>query len=255
MAKYDLPAMIDLALNVTGQKELYYIGHSQGTTAAFALLSERPEYNTKIKLYIALAPVTTVGYITSGIRHLAPYVADVDFLFHILGVSEFLPSTPVMKFLSEILCDTEAKFICEHIIFLLVGTDYSQLNATRLGVYVSHTPAGASTQSIIHYAQMVNAKVFQKYDFGKKGNLLHYKQPTPPQYYVENITTNVALFWSKNDKLADDKDVHLLEGKLKSCVSSTCIKLPQFNHLDFVWGIDANTLVYEEVQILMKKYS
>ncbi|PRD27383.1 UNVERIFIED_CONTAM: Gastric triacylglycerol lipase [Trichonephila clavipes] len=246
MAKYDLPAMIDLALNVTGQKELYYIGHSQGTTAAFALLSERPEYNKKIKLYIALAPVTTVGYITSGIRHLAPYVADVDFLFHILGVSEFLPSTPVMKFLSEILCDTEAKFICEHIIFLLVGTDYSQLNATRLGVYVSHTPAGASTQSIIHYAQMVNAKVFQKYDFGKKGNLLHYKQPTPPQYYVENITTNVALFWSKNDKLADDKDVHLLEGKLKSCVSSTCIKLPQFNHLDFVWGIDANTLVYEE---------
>ncbi|GFS72799.1 gastric triacylglycerol lipase, partial [Nephila pilipes] len=129
-----------------------------------------------IKLYIALAPVTTVGYMTSGIRYLAPYVTDLDFLFHILGVSEFLPSTPVMRFLSELLCDTKAKFICEDIIFLFAGTDYSQLNTTRLGVYVSHTPAGASTQSIIHYAQMVNAKVFQKYDFGKKGNLLHYNQ-------------------------------------------------------------------------------
>ncbi|GFT46195.1 gastric triacylglycerol lipase [Nephila pilipes] len=48
MAKYDLPAMIDLALNISGQTQLYYIGHSQGTTAAFALLSESPEYNKKV---------------------------------------------------------------------------------------------------------------------------------------------------------------------------------------------------------------
>jgi hypothetical protein len=28
-----------------------------GTTAAFVLLSEKPEYNQKIKLFVALAPV------------------------------------------------------------------------------------------------------------------------------------------------------------------------------------------------------
>lgn len=50
MAEYDLPAMIDYVLNTTGQKQLSYIGHSQGTTTAFALLSQNPEYNAKVSI-------------------------------------------------------------------------------------------------------------------------------------------------------------------------------------------------------------
>lgn len=49
MAEFDLPAMIDYVLKETGQKKLFYIGHSQGTSAAFALLSESPEYNEKVR--------------------------------------------------------------------------------------------------------------------------------------------------------------------------------------------------------------
>ncbi|XP_055926655.1 gastric triacylglycerol lipase-like [Argiope bruennichi] len=253
MAEYDIPSMIDLILNVTGKKNLTYIGHSQGTTVAFALLSQKAEYNEKINMFIALAPVTTVGHITSAIRYLAPFTPDVDFLFSILGVDEFLPNNIVMKYLSEILCDTKIKFICEDVIFLICGTDYSQLNATRLGVYVSHTPAGASTKSIIHYAQMVNSKKFQMYDYGSRGNMLHYNQTSAPVYHLENITTKVGLIWSENDKLADPTDIHILEKKLKNVILSTPVKLKEFNHLDFVWGIDANILVYDNVLSLLKK--
>lgn len=32
MAKYDLPAIINFIVQKTGQEQLYYIGHSQGTT-------------------------------------------------------------------------------------------------------------------------------------------------------------------------------------------------------------------------------
>lgn len=32
MAMYDLPAMIDFVLQKTGQKQIYYIGYSQGCT-------------------------------------------------------------------------------------------------------------------------------------------------------------------------------------------------------------------------------
>lgn len=32
MAKHDLPAIINIIEQKTGQKQLYYIGHSQGTT-------------------------------------------------------------------------------------------------------------------------------------------------------------------------------------------------------------------------------
>ncbi|XP_035212094.1 gastric triacylglycerol lipase-like isoform X2 [Stegodyphus dumicola] len=255
MAKYDLPAMIDFVLNTTGQKQLYYVGHSQGTTSAFALLSESPEYNKKVKLFIGLAPVTHVGNIRSSIRYLAPFTSDINFLFRLLGINEFLPSNALMRFLSAVVCETKLKIVCENIIFLLCGTDYSQLNETRLGVYVAHTPAGASSQSIIHYAQMINSKTFQKYDYGTEGNLLHYHQKTPPQYYTENITTPVSLIWSRNDKLADPEDVAILRGKLKSLVSSSCVNFDRFNHLDFVWAINAKTLVYNEVLALLKKYS
>ncbi|XP_072399740.1 lipase 3-like isoform X2 [Diabrotica undecimpunctata] len=53
---YDLPAAIDYILNTTNQSSLYYVGHSQGCTSVFVMGSERPEYNNKIKMAIALAP-------------------------------------------------------------------------------------------------------------------------------------------------------------------------------------------------------
>ena len=57
MGVYDLPASIDYVLNATSSEKLTYIGHSQGTTEFFVLLSERPEYNQKITKMIALAPI------------------------------------------------------------------------------------------------------------------------------------------------------------------------------------------------------
>ncbi|KFM74947.1 Gastric triacylglycerol lipase, partial [Stegodyphus mimosarum] len=255
IAERDLPAMIDYILNSTGQKDLFYVGHSQGTTVAFALLSEKPEYNEKIRLFVALAPVATVGYITSAISYLAPFTSEVHFLFKLLGVNEFLPNDELMKLLSEFVCDTRERFICEDIMFLFFGTDLKELNETRMAVYSAHTPAGTSTKSIVHFAQMVNSKKFLKYDYGKKGNQLNYNQPTPPEYDVLKITTPVALIWSLNDKLADPTDVGLLQKKLRSIVSSSCVSFPLFNHGDFVLAVDAPKLVYNEVLGLFQRFS
>lgn len=41
--------MIDYALLRTGQSDLHYIGHSQGTTAFFVMCSLRKEMNAKIR--------------------------------------------------------------------------------------------------------------------------------------------------------------------------------------------------------------
>lgn len=49
LGQFDLPAMIDFALLKTGQKDLHYIGHSQGTTAFFVMASLRKEMNARIR--------------------------------------------------------------------------------------------------------------------------------------------------------------------------------------------------------------
>lgn len=55
---FDLPAMIDyILLNNTDFEKIHYVGFSQGTTAFFVMASRRPEYNEKILLMNALAPI------------------------------------------------------------------------------------------------------------------------------------------------------------------------------------------------------
>ncbi|XP_042149588.1 lipase 3-like [Ixodes scapularis] len=45
---YDAPAQIDYVLNTTGSPSLIYVGYSQGTLMFFTMISERPEYNSKV---------------------------------------------------------------------------------------------------------------------------------------------------------------------------------------------------------------
>lgn len=54
MAQYDVPATIDYILNATGKGDLFIIGHSQGTTVIFAMLSEMPDYNGKVGFYYSI---------------------------------------------------------------------------------------------------------------------------------------------------------------------------------------------------------
>lgn len=60
---YDYPAIYDYVIKKTGNKGVYVIGHSQGTTATIVLLSQKPEYNKKI---IAASLMAPVGYLNNS---------------------------------------------------------------------------------------------------------------------------------------------------------------------------------------------
>lgn len=67
IAMYDYPVIFDYILNQTKQENLYFLGHSIGSTMGFIFSSLRPDYNEKIKLHLALAPLVYVNHsITLG---------------------------------------------------------------------------------------------------------------------------------------------------------------------------------------------
>ena len=62
-AKMDYPVEIDFVLDYTGFKDLFLVGYSMGTSQYFAMLSDMPEYNDKIKAGFMMAPSTfRAGY-------------------------------------------------------------------------------------------------------------------------------------------------------------------------------------------------
>lgn len=78
MAALDLPAMFDHVRHTTGQEQVHYVGHSQGTMIGFAAFSTNLTLAAMVKRFYALAPVANVGNIKSPIKALAPYSSDLS---------------------------------------------------------------------------------------------------------------------------------------------------------------------------------
>jgi lysosomal acid lipase/cholesteryl ester hydrolase len=56
LATYDVPAIIDYVLNITGHKKAACWGFSQGTAQLFAALSLYEDINRRVSVFMAMAP-------------------------------------------------------------------------------------------------------------------------------------------------------------------------------------------------------
>lgn len=66
-AWHDIPDSIEYILDVTKTARLSYIGFSQGTAQAFAALSIHPQLNSKVNVFIALAPAMSPAGLAASI--------------------------------------------------------------------------------------------------------------------------------------------------------------------------------------------
>ncbi|EFN80677.1 lipase 3 [Harpegnathos saltator] len=247
---YDTPAMIDYILDYTGQKQLFYIGFSQGTTQFWVLMSLRPEYNEKIKLMSALAPVAYMGHINGLLKSLS-YIAYVFKAFYkYTGYFEVLSSTFMLKGIGYNFCrkNMVTQPICEALVYLIGGFSNGELNHVDMATYMQFSPAGCSFKQLVHYAMGVqNPGHFQFYDYGMVSNFKRYNQITPPEYPVHKITAPVSLYIGLNDWLAPPKDVDILSKKLPNVVDKYTVTLKKLNHFDFLYGLHIRSLVYNHV--------
>uniref|UniRef100_A0A3Q1JYU6 Lipase n=1 Tax=Anabas testudineus TaxID=64144 RepID=A0A3Q1JYU6_ANATE len=251
LALKDLPAVVDYILKVSGQEQIYYVGHSQGTTIAFIAFSTLPELASKIKLFFGLAPVATVAFATSPMAKLS--VLPDFLIWDLFGKRDFLPQSDMIKWFAEHVCSKHPlSELCGNIFFILCGFDEKNLNMTRTPVYTTHCPAGTSVQNMVHWAQAVHSGKLMAFDFGPAGNMKHYNQSTPPQYRIQDMKVPTALFSGGQDTLADPKDVAVLLTQVPNLVLHQHIS--HWEHLDFIWGLDAPEQMFPSILKLLEKH-
>ncbi|KAJ7377378.1 hypothetical protein OS493_029738 [Desmophyllum pertusum] len=253
MAKYDIPAMLEHALNVSGQAQLFYIGHSQGTLVGFTGFSANPELAKKVKLFIALAPIFYLTHTAKIMRDLAFTFNPIEEFLHPLGENEFLPGRVLQELIDIGFCGEKwSEKTCYDIGEIVFGFDDSNSNMSRVPVYLSNFPAGTSFKNIIHFGQVSHSSGrCQMFDYGRKGNQQHYHQDSPPVYDVTKMTTPTAFFFGGRDTLSNATDVERLMPEIPHLKFHE--NIPRWNHVDFVFGIDAAKTMYYNIANIMKE--
>ncbi|XP_044739787.1 uncharacterized protein LOC123301120 [Chrysoperla carnea] len=244
----DIPNTIDYILARTGQKQVNYIGHSQGTTTLFVMLSEKPEYNEKIKVAFALAPVAFMENVSPSnkshsILRLVKFAKPLANLLNILKVYDLLPHNDhvVANFTERCNYNTTDSDIeyCEKLWSYVDGFNPEQNDARDIGVILTHFPGGCSVKQLLHFSQLIEKGGFKKYDFGMLKNRKIYGQNKPPAYNLSNINAPVYLMYGDKDTLSTPEDVKILHNLLPS---STLFRVDyaKFRHSDFLYAKDWN---------------
>uniref|UniRef100_A0A8C6ZVV1 Lysosomal acid lipase/cholesteryl ester hydrolase-like n=2 Tax=Nothoprocta perdicaria TaxID=30464 RepID=A0A8C6ZVV1_NOTPE len=249
MGKYDVPAELYFAMNKTGQKNIYYIGHSEGTAAGFIAFSTYHELAQRVKVFFALSPVTTCTHSTSPLVKITSLPDPL--LRLVFGCKGTMHQIEFMKGLVAQFCTSLDK-LCGRILSYIAGGNLRNMNMSRIDVYVAHSPAGTSVQNLIHWQQLKRADQFQAYDYGAKENIKKYNQSTPPAYEIEKINIPIAVWSGGDDKFADPKDMARLLPRIKKLIYYD--NFPDWGHLDFIWGLDATMKMYSKILQLITKY-
>ncbi|XP_017025457.1 lipase 1 [Drosophila kikkawai] len=240
---YDLPAMIDAILVKTGYQKLSYFGHSQGTTSFFVMASSRPEYNAKIYLMSAMAPVAFM-------RHMkAPLMGIARMGIGVFGENfELFPNSPL--YLNQCLQSSGVMKTCVRFYWQIVGKNQEEHNMTMFPAVLGHLPGGCNVKQPIHYLQLQTSDRFCQFDNDAKENQRVYGRPTPPDYRLERITAPVALYYGSNDFLSAVEDVQRLAKLLPNVVENHLYR--KWNHMDMHWGISARRTVMPRVLKVMQ---
>ncbi|NXX25266.1 LIPM Lipase, partial [Nicator chloris] len=249
MAMYDLPAMVGFILMQTGQEKLFYVGHAQGSSLGFIAFSSLPRLAEKIKLFFALAPLYTFHHARGPALKLV-FLSDLV-LKKMFGTRELVLVPRKEKVpLAEKCSREQAAELCADSIFVLGGFDRNNLNTSRLDVYLSHFPDYTSVKNLLHWGQTAKTAEFKQFDYGLR-NMEKYRKPRPPSYQLEAMRVPVAVWSGGQDWVTPPEETQRLLFRLTNVVYHE--HLPDWNHFDHHWGLNAPQQLYRQMVTLMKE--
>merc|ERR1719348_244342 len=251
---YDVTVGIDYVLAVTGEEQVHYVGHSMGCTQFLVTMAMRPEYNEKIKVAALLAPPAFMSHGTSVLFDLVDFAGDIDILYHLFGLYEFLPHSDIISAIGHQYCADEHPEnldLCYNIAFNILGFNPDHFNESMIPTYMDHLPEGTSTRPAVHYAQLYLSHKFEAYDFGPEENYQRYGQMEQPEYDLARVVAPVAIFKGDRDGLVNIVDVDLLVNRLPNVVLNHLVEEDNWTHGDYVWAKNADEVMFPKIlQIL-----
>ncbi|XP_074595071.1 lysosomal acid lipase/cholesteryl ester hydrolase-like [Brevipalpus obovatus] len=252
MIKYDTPAIINHVLRWTKRDSVGWIGHSQGAMIMFGFLAEFPEQSSKIKPFIAMAPVARLKDTPASLKFISKIPLLPQFLLWFPG--EYRPSK-VWLVLVLFACSYESTYWCRHLVYFFLGQRYEQLDFSRLGIYVVRFPDRTSRQNLVHYGQNLRDERFAKFDWGPSKNMQLYNSTKSPEYPLERIENDyIALMYSSDDPLATEPDIENLKMQLRvRLMDDDSITHIPWGHRDFLWSKKSRFFVVPKILHLLWK--
>lgn len=142
----------------TNQTKLAYVGHSQGVTAVFVLLSERPEYNDKITIAHVMTPPVIFKYNHPMVPKKIEDVNKVEYFLQRTGMYELAAHKHlnVIHAIARFCMSPNGSRVCRSIVFGLFGPSKEYYDGFLMKV-LNHIPAGASYKQFVHYGQIASS--------------------------------------------------------------------------------------------------
>ncbi|KAE8705054.1 Triacylglycerol lipase 2 [Hibiscus syriacus] len=284
LVSFDLPAVFDFVFNQTQQK-IHYIGHSLGTLIGLASFSEGHQANT-LKSAAFLSPIAYLSHMNTALGTVAAkaFVGEVTTWF---GVAEFNPKVQQASAFLKSLCNypgvdcydllsaITGKNCCLNFstVDLFIKNE-PQSTATKnmvhlaqrfivvlaytciKGIVLIGTPICPGKVQV--YARVtIESRYVERHEKMSWNivkldyNEMHYGAAKPPVYNISNIPRDLPIFisYGGQDALSDIQDVQLLLDSLKfhdvNKLMTQFIK--DYAHADFVMGINAKDVVYNQV--------
>lgn len=202
----------------------------------------------KINLFIALAPITTLGDAKDKFIHsLSQSIPIVKSLLEMLGVYEFFGEDWDAS--AGSFC-TVFRDLCDNMAIQNVAIN-ERTNELIARISNMRKQPSASVKSIIHFSEIrVNDK-FAQYDYLDEAlNLQAYGQKTPPLIDLTKVKgVPISMFVGKLDDLATPEDAKWAKGKIGSDVFHFQV-IDNFDHQCFNFGLDQSYLdvVVKQIQ-------
>ncbi|GAO50359.1 alpha/beta-hydrolase [Saitoella complicata NRRL Y-17804] len=246
-AMFDIPDSIRYILDTTGAPSLAYIGFSQGTAQAFAMLSINPQLNEKVNLFVGLAPAMSPAGLHNPIVD-ALMKSSPGILFSFFGHKSLLPST---MFWQMLIYPPIFVRIIDACTGLLFGWTNNNSSFAQKVVSYNHLYSFTSVKALVHWFQIIRSQKFQMYDDDSSLSLSLTSQfYRVARFPTKNIHTPIALIYGGSDSLVD------INAMLRELPRHTVAhEIPKYEHLDLIWADDVDELVFPHVFDILKNFA